>query len=249
MVHLARYEKSLGSKGITVEAQEKLFNSKVLVMGAGGLGSNVIMNLCAMGVGQIKIIDDGIVEESDFNRQIIHKAKNIGRARVLSAKDWINEFNPDVRVEVDKIKINELNYYNLINDYDVIVDCFDSYEAKFMMNEIALRHDKVLVHGRVSGFSGQVTTIVPGKSGCLACIIQKPAFFKPEKKCEISSVITTIAGMQANEVLKVITGIGEPLLNRIVIFDGLKGEFRHISYTKNQNCRECSKKDDLNAIL
>ena len=100
MAKRTRYEKNIGLKGISIEAQEKLLNSKVLVMGAGGLGSCVIMNLCALGVGYIKIIDDGIVEETDFNRQIIHKAKNIGRARVLSAKDWISEYNDDIKVEV-----------------------------------------------------------------------------------------------------------------------------------------------------
>ena len=249
MTKLTRYETQINNKGITIEAQEKLLDSKVLVMGAGGLGSNVIMNLCAMGIGQIKIIDDGIVEETDLNRQIIHKEKNISRARVMSAKEWGNEFNSDVKIEVDKIKINDLNYFNFIQGYDIIVDCFDTYEAKFMLNEIALRHNKTLIHGRVSGFNGQVTTIVPNKTGCLACIVQKPAFFKPEKKCEISPVVTTIAGMQALEVLKVITGIGEPLYNRMVIFDGLKNEFRHVAYSKSPNCLDCSKEDSYNGIL
>ena len=249
MAKMTRYEKNIGLKGITIEAQEKLSNSKVLVMGAGGLGSNVIMNLCAMGIGQIKIIDDGIVGEEDFNRQLIHKAKNIGRARVMSAKDWINEYNPDVKIEVDKIKIDELNYYNLIQGYDILVDCLDTYESKFMLNEIAIRHNKTLIHGRVSGFSGQVTTIIPEKTGCLACVIQKPGVFKNEQKCELSPVVATIAGLQANEVLKVVTGIGTPLLNRMVIYDGLKCEFRYVSYSKNQNCNDCSKKEDENGLL
>jgi adenylyltransferase/sulfurtransferase len=240
MLKFTRYEKNLGLKGITIESQEKLLRSKVLVMGVGGLGSNVVMNLCAMGVGQIKIIDDGIVEEADFNRQIIHKLKNISRARVMSAKDWISEYNPDVKVEVAKIKIDELNYYNLIQDYGIIVDCFDTYESKFMLNEIALRHNKILVHGRVSGFTGQATTIVPKKTGCLACVIQKPAIFKPEQKSDLSPVVTTIAGIQAGEVLKIITGVGTPLLNKMVMYDGLKSEFRYVTYSKNPSCQECS---------
>ena len=245
MTKLTRYEKHLGLKGLTMEAQEKLFNSKVLIMGAGALGSNVIMNLCAVGVGQIKIIDDGIVEENDLNRQIIHKLKNLKRAKVMSAKDWISEFNPDTKVEVDKIRIDELNYFNLVQDYDIVVDCFDTYEAKFMLNEIAIRHNKTLIHGRVSGFSGQVTTIIPDKTGCLSCIVQKPAFFKPEQKCVLSPIATTIAGLQANEAVKVITGIGKPLLNRMVIFDGLNGEFRHVAYSKNPSCEDCSRKEDF----
>ncbi|MBR2069057.1 MAG: HesA/MoeB/ThiF family protein [Candidatus Gastranaerophilales bacterium] len=245
MLKQKRYENNLGTKGISIEAQDKLLNSKVLIMGAGGLGSGVLMNLCALGVGQIKIIDEGIVSETDFNRQIIHKMKNIGRARVISAKDWINEFNPDVKVELDKIRIDELNYFNVIQGYDIIVDCFDTYEAKFMLNEIALRHKKILIHGKVSGFNGQVTTIVPDKTGCLSCVIQKPAAFKPEQKTELSPIVSTIAGMQSAEVLKVITGIGTPLLNRMVMYDGFKGEFRHIAFSKNPACRDCSKSGEF----
>lgn len=243
MTKITRYERNIGTKGITIEAQDKLLNSKVLVMGAGGLGSNVVMNLAALGVGQIKIIDDGIIEESDFNRQIIHKYKNIGRARVMSAKDWISEFNPDIKVELDKIKIDELNYFNVIQGYDIIIDCFDTYEKKFMLNEIALRHNKILIHGKVSGLTGQVTTIVPNKTGCLSCVIQKPRVFKPEQKTSLSPVITTIAGLQAQEALKIITGFGTPLLNRMVMFDGEKSEFRHIAYNKNPNCEDCSNRE------
>ena len=106
MINSKRYQRNLEQDGITKEAQEKLFASRVLVMGAGGLGSGVIMNLAALGVGQIKIIDGDILEESNLNRQIIHKYKNIGRAKVISAKDWVQEFNPDIKVELDKIRIN-----------------------------------------------------------------------------------------------------------------------------------------------
>ncbi len=249
MAKLTRYEDNIGTKGITMEAQEKLLNSKVLVMGAGSLGSGVIMNLCAMGIGQIKVIDDGVVQETDFNRQIIHKYKNIGRAKVMSVKDWIGEYNPDVKVELDKIKVDELNYYGLIQGYDVIIDCFDTYESKFMLNEIAVRHNKVLIHGKVSGFNGQVTTIVPNKTGCLSCVIQKPRVFKPEPKTKLSPVVSTIAGMQAAEALKILTGIGTPLFNRMVMYDGLSGEFRHIAYSKNANCEDCSKKEEPDGVL
>ncbi len=240
MINILRYEKNMEKDGITQEAQEKLFNSRVLVMGAGGLGSGVIMNLAALGVGQIKIIDGDIVEESNLNRQIIHKYKNIGRAKVISAKDWVQEFNPDVKVELDKIKINELNYFNIIQGYDIIVDCFDSYEDKYMLNEIAVRHKKVLIHGAIQGFRGQVTTIVPVKTGCLSCVMQKPRNFDKENYASISPVVNTISSLQALEAMKVITGEGEPLLNKILIFDGLKSEFKVLNYAKNIACEVCS---------
>lgn len=235
-----RYEQNMEKGGISKEVQEKLNSASVLVMGAGGLGSGVIMNLAALGIGRIKIIDDGIVEEADLNRQLIHKYKNIGRARVISARDWIHEFNPDIKVEMDKIKLHELNYFNVIQGYDIIIDCFNSLEAKYMLNEIALRHNKVLVHSGMQAFSGQVTTIFPPKTGCLACVMQKPRLFREEKYATISPVVNVIASIQAQEVLKIVGGVGEPLLNKILIFDALKSEFKVLSYSKNPNCEVCS---------
>lgn len=240
MQKLLRYERNIEKEGITKEAQEKLINSRVLVMGAGGLGSGVIMNLAALGVGQIKIIDGDIIEESNFNRQLIHKYKNIGRAKVISAKDWIQEFNPEIKVELDKIRVNELNYFNIIQNYDIIIDCFDSYEAKYMLNEIALRHRKILIHGGIQGFRGQVTTIVPSKTGCLACVMQKPKVFREEIFASLSPVVNTIASLQALEALKVITGVGDALLNKFLVFDALKSEFRVLNFSKNTACEVCS---------
>ncbi len=240
MLKSLRYQRNIEKDGITEDAQEKLKNARVIVMGAGGLGSGVIMNLAALGVGQIKIIDGDIIEESNFNRQIIHKYRNIGRAKVISAKDWIQEFNPEIKVELDKIRVNELNYFNIIQNYDIIIDCFDSYEAKYMLNEIVVRHKKVLIHGGVQGFRGQVTTIVPSKTGCLACVMQKPKFFKEEIFASLSPVVNTIAALEAQEAMKVITGLGEPLLNRMLIFDGEKTEFKILSYSKNIACEVCN---------
>ena len=239
MIQLTRYKKNFEQNGITQADQEKLLNSRVIVMGAGGLGSGVIMNLAALGVGQIKIIDGDIVEESNLNRQIIHKYKNIGRAKVISAKDWVQEFNPDIRVELDKIKINELNYFNIIQGYDIIIDCFDSYESKYMLNEIIIRHKKVLIHGAAQGFYGQVTTIIPDKTGCLECVMQKPKQIKETMHASLSPVVNTIAALQAQEALKVITGAGTPLLNKLLVFDGTTSEFKMLNYAKNPVCPAC----------
>ena len=240
MAKLERYSKNLELQGLSQEQQYKLMSSKVLVMGAGGLGSGVIMNLAALGVGQIKILDCGILEESDFNRGIIHKYKNKNRSKVMSAKDWIQEYNSDIKVDLDKIKLNELNYLNTIQGYDIIVDCFDSYEAKYMLNNIALHHNKILVHGGIQGLCGQVTTIVPKKTGCLSCVMQKPISHRSEVLATLSPMVNMISALQAQEVLKIITGIAEPLLNRILIYDGTRSEFKTLSFSKNINCETCS---------
>lgn len=237
---LTKYTYNMMNGGISKEIQKKLLTARVIVMGAGGLGSGVIMNLAAMGIGQIKIIDDGIVNETDFNRQLIHKEKNINRAKVISAKDWIQDFNSDIKVELDKIKLNEANYYNAIQGYDVIVDCFDCFRSKYILNEIALRHNMVLIYGSVKGYCGQVTTILPLKTGCLDCVIQKPEVFKEEEYPKFSPITSTIASIQAQEVFKIITGIGNPLFNELLIYDGLTSRFKILNYTKNKNCQTCS---------
>lgn len=240
MAKLTKYENTLKQEGITKAQQESLLQARVLVMGAGGLGSGVIMNLAAMGVGHIKIVDDGIVTETDFNRQLIHKEKNIGRARVISAKDWIQEFNSDIKVDLEKIRLNDLNYFGIIQGFNIIVDCFDSYESKYLLNEIALRHNLTLVHGATKGYCGQVTTIVPTKTGCLSCVIPKPKNFNNEKFANISPVVNVVASFQAQEVMKIITQAGEPLLNKLLVYDGLNTRFKIINYTKNMACETCS---------
>lgn len=242
MANLNRYIKNMALDGITREMQEKLITSKVLVVGAGNLGSNVIMNLCAFGVGHLQLIDDDILQESDFNGQLIHKYKNIGRAKVMSAKDWVQEYNPDIKVDLAKMKLNDLNYFSVVEGFDIIVDCCDDYETKYLLNEIALRHKKVLIHGGAQGFCGQITTIIPDVTGCLGCVLPKPTenTQKPDY-ATISPVITAISSMQALEVLKCICGIGELITDRLLIFDGLKGEYRTLNYSKNVACDLCNK--------
>lgn len=245
MSNLDRYSANMQMAGLDENQQRKLLSSKVLVMGVGGLGSGVIMNLAALGVGQIKVVDSEIVEIENFNRQLIHKYKNIGRAKVMSAKEWIQEFNPDIKVEIEKIRINDLNYFSIIEDYDIIVDCFDSYESKYMLNEIALRHNKILVHGSIQGYCGQVTTIVPNKTGCLSCVLQKPKVFEKENMCSLSPITSVISALQAQEVLKIITGCGELLLNKFLVFDGYKSEMKILPFTKNLSCEVCSVQEPI----
>lgn len=244
MRKFTRYQRNLEIGGITKEQQEKLLNSKVLVMGVGGLGSGVIMNLAALGIGQIKVVDSEIIEETNFNRQLIHKYKNIGRAKVMSAKEWVQEFNEDIKVEIDKTKIDELNYFNVIDDYDIIVDCFDNYESKYILNEIAHRHKKILIHGSTQGYCGQITTIVPEQTGCLSCLLQKPEEFDEEPVCSLSPVVNVISALQAQEVLKILTGTGELLLNKLLAYDGYKGAFKTLSFTKNPHCEVCASKEE-----
>ena len=220
--------------------QEKILNSKVAIFGVGALGSGVIMNLAAMGVGQIKLVDNKTLVEEDFNRQLMHKYKNVGRLRILSAKNWIQEYNPDIKVELENINLTELNYFDVIQGYDILVDCLDDFEKKYLLNEIAFRHKKILVHGSTKGLCGQVTTFAPGKTGCLACVFEKPQTFEKEEYPSFSPVVNTIAALEAQEVFKVITGYAKPLLNQLLTYDGQKSEFKTLMFSENNVCDVCS---------
>lgn len=233
-----RYNRNILIKQVGEVGQKKLFNSKILVCGAGGLGSTVIVNLASLGIGTIGIIDNDVLELSNLNRQYIHKFENIGKMKVEGAKNWIKEFNPEITVKTYPIRLLENNYQEIINDYDLIIDCFDSYNSKFLLNKIAITTGKTLIHGGVSEFSGQVTTIKPHASACLNCLL--PEIDHYVIKGVLSPAVTTIASIQAMEVAKIVLNIGETLENRLLCFDGLTMQFKILNTTKNPKCKLCS---------
>jgi len=234
-----RYNRNILVEQIGEAGQKKLFGSKILVAGAGGLGSTVLANLASLGIGKIGVIDNDVIELSNLNRQYIHKIADIGENKTESAKNWINEFNPDVKVETYQIRLDGNNYQNVVDGYDLIIDCFDSYKSKFLLNEIAVKTGKTLIHGGVTEFFGQVTTIIPGETACLNCFF--PDFRDYEiTKGVISPSVSVIASIQAIEAVKIILKIGEPLKNRILNFNGLDMQFKIIKINKNHNCKLCS---------
>lgn len=235
---LNRYNRNIIIPQIGEKGQKKLSKAKILVCGAGGLGSTVLANLASVGVGTIGIIDNDILELSNLNRQYIHKFENIGKVKVESAKQWINEFNPEIKVNTYQTRLDEDNYENIVKDYDFIIDCFDSFESKFLLNKIAVCTGKILIHGGVTEFFGQVTVIIPGKTACLSCIL--PQQDGPVVKGVISPTVTTIASIEAMEAVKLILNIGENLENKLLSYNGLKMQFKTINLTKNVNCSLCS---------
>jgi len=234
-----RYDRNIICREIGIEGQKKLLNSRVLVCGAGGLGSGVLLNLAALGVGHIGIVDDDVVELSNLNRQYIHGALNLGQKKADSAKARIKEFDSGIEVNAFKTHLNSENYKDIVKDYDIIADCFDSFESKFLLNDIALGTGKPLVHGGVTEFFGQVMTVIPKKTACLRCIF-------PQNEAEyvikgvVSPSVSTIASIEAMEVLKLILNIGSPLINRMLVFDGLKMSFKILNIERNKNCK-CAK--------
>ncbi len=236
--HSERYNRNILVEQVGEEGQIKLSNAKVLVCGAGGLGSTVLANLASVGIGTIGVVDNDVLELSNLNRQYIHKFENIGRVKVESATKWIEEFNPETNVKTYQIRLDEENYKGIVEEYDLIVDCFDSFKSKFLLNKIAVETGKTLIHGGVTEFYGQVTTIVPKKTACLKCILPDDGGYVI--KGVLSPAVSAIASFEAMEVVKVILNIGEILENRLLCYDGLKMQTKIINLAKNPNCKLCN---------
>ncbi|EKE04101.1 MAG: UBA/ThiF-type NAD/FAD binding protein [uncultured bacterium] len=238
--NLKRYNRNILIKAIDIDGQLKLLNSKVLICGAGGLGSTVISSLTSVGIGTIGIVDNDSIEISNLNRQFIHSFEKIGEAKVNSAKDWIGQYNPDINVKTYHVRLNLDNCDEILKEYDVIVDCFDSFESKFTLNKACVRNKKILVHGGVTEFSGQVMTILPGKTACLNCLF--PEFEKnSETKGVLSPAVSTIGSIQAMEVVKILLNFKKLLVNGFLSYDGMEHSLRKITIKQNKNCPVCEK--------
>lgn len=239
-IQLQRYNRNILVPQVGEEGQKKLSQAKVLVCGAGGLGSTVLANLASVGIGNIGVVDNDVLELSNLNRQYIHKFKNIGKIKVESAKQWINEFNPETNIHTYQLRLDEDNYVDIVKNYDFIIDCFDSFKSKFLLNKIAVQTGKTLIHGGVTEFFGQVMVIIPGKTACLNCILSEETGHTV--KGVLSPTVTTIASIETMEAVKLVLSIGERLENKLLSYDGLKMCFKTINIAKNSNCCLCSNK-------
>jgi len=219
------------------EGQEKLKNAKVLVAGAGGLGSPVSTYLAIAGVGKIILADFDSVDPSNLNRQFLHHQKDIGRLKVESAKEKLLSMNPDIEVETIAEMLTESNLETLVPECDVIVDALDNLETRHMLNRLVIKRRIPLIHGAVTGYDGQVTTIVPGKTPCFYCIF--PRISKKEVFPILGATAGIIGSIQANEVIKFLTGQGKLLEGRLLFWNGLSGNFSEISLSKLNNCPIC----------
>ncbi len=240
MSDLERYRRNISIDSIGEEGQLRLLRSKILVAGAGGLGSTVIANLASLGIGTLGIVDNDKLELSNLNRQYIHKYRNIGKNKAKSAEGWIKEYNPDINVEIYPVRLNKNNCKKIIADYDAVVDCFDSYESKFLLNEACVKQNKSLIHGGVKEFLGQVTTIIPHKTACLKCLFPENINNSYVAKGIASPTVSTIASIQSMEVLKLLLEIGEPLTNQLLVYNGLNQDFRKVLYKKDADCPVCA---------
>lgn len=237
---LTRYDRQIMIPELGRAGQEKLKKAKVVVAGAGGLGSAVLTYLAVAGVGTIRIVDGDKVELSDLNRQTLHSDKDVGREKVDSAKGKLESLNVDIRVEAVGEVITEENVVALADDCP-IVDALDNLPTRYLLNRAAVRRNLPLFHGAVYGFEGRATTIIPGKTPCLRCLYQGVL---PGKIPVVGVAPAVIGCIQATEVIKYIVGIGDLLANRLLIYDGLSLRFSEVKLKRDPNCEECKSSYD-----
>ncbi len=251
-VQLERYSRHILLQNVGVTGQMKIMEGKVLIIGAGGLGSPIALYLAAAGVGTIGIADGDVVDISNLQRQIIHTTPEIGTPKVDSAEVAIKAINPDVNVIKHKGFVKADNIMDLISDYDFIVDGTDNFPIKFLINDACVMAGKPFSHGGILKFDGQTLTHTP-KNACYRCAFNAPPPKNAVPTCSQAGVLGAIAGMlgtiQAAEVLKYFTGAGELLENKLLMFDALTMNFRTVKLKRNKNCPVCGENPTVTELV
>jgi molybdopterin/thiamine biosynthesis adenylyltransferase/rhodanese-related sulfurtransferase len=240
----SRYSRHLLIPEVGEQGQLKLLDSKVLLIGAGGLGSPASLYLAAAGIGRLGIVDADVVDESNLQRQIVHSTEVIGEPKVQSAKRTIEALNPDVEVVAYEERLTSENVDRILADgWDVIVDGADNFPTRYLVNDASVWHDIPVVHGSIYRFEGQVTVFKPGAGPCYRCLFPTPPPPELAPSCAEGGVLGVLPGiigsLQANETLKLALGIGEPLVGRLLLFDALSTELSEVSIRRDPNCPVC----------
>ncbi|MBS3815432.1 MAG: HesA/MoeB/ThiF family protein [Hadesarchaea archaeon] len=220
------------------EGQRKIKNTRVTLLGLGGLGSPIAIYLTAAGVGRLTIIDNEEIELSNLNRQVLHWSKDLSRLKVDSGLEKLKSLNPKVDIDCKVEELNSSNVEELLSDSDILVDGLDNFPTRYLVNETCVKNEIPFVHGAVEGLTGQLTTIIPGKGPCLKCIFPN----SPPEKSNLPILGATpgvIGSLEAMEVIKIITGIGEPMTGRLLSFNGQTLRFNEVEVKKRENCPVC----------
>jgi len=250
---ITRYSRHILLPEVGGKGQKKLAQAKVFVVGAGGLGSPVALYLAAAGIGTIGLIDSDVVDMSNLQRQVLHYTPDVGRAKVLSAKEKIEVLNPDVKVETYEVRFSTENALEFIKPYDIVIDGVDNFPAKFLINDACYFAEKPLIHGGILRFEGRVFSIIPHKSACYRCIFKQPPPAGLVPSCQEAGIIGVVAGIigtiQATEAIKLILGIGQPLTDRILDFDAQNTRFREIKTKRNPKCILCGDNPEITKLF
>ena len=243
----SRYARHIMLPEVGEKGQAKLLQAKVLLLGAGGLGSPSALYLAAAGVGTLGIVDDDVVDASNLQRQILHNTARIGLPKVESARTTLTELNPDIKVIAHQVRLTAENVLDIIKDYDLIVDGADNFQTRYLLNDAALILNKPVLHASIFRFEGQLTTFLPWQGPCYRCLYPEPPPAGMAPSCNEAGVLGVLPGvigvLQATEAVKLLLGIGESLSGRLVIYDALGVKFRELKLRRDPQCVVCSDRE------
>jgi molybdopterin/thiamine biosynthesis adenylyltransferase/rhodanese-related sulfurtransferase len=238
-----RYSRHTLLPEVGVEGQVKLLNAKVLLLGAGGLGAPTALYLAAAGIGTIGIVDDDVVDASNLQRQVIHNTERVGMPKSQSARIAIEALNPDVEVIEHNTRLDASNILEILDGYDIVVDGADNFPTRYLLNDASVRLGKPVVSASILGFDGQISTFVPHEGPCYRCLYPVPPPPELAPSCGANGVLGVMAGLmgllQANEVIKLAAGIGEPLVGRLLLYESLGTSFTELKVKRDPDCPIC----------
>jgi sulfur-carrier protein adenylyltransferase/sulfurtransferase len=250
---IARYSRHLIIPDLAMDGQKRLRSASVLLIGAGGLGSPNAMYLAAAGVGHLGLIDFDVVDASNLQRQVIHGTSDIGRSKLESARDKIAEINPGVRVTLHNTRLTSENARELIRGYDLVVDGSDNFPTRYLVNDACVLEGKPYVWGSIYRFDGQASVFWAEHGPCYRCLYPEPPPPGMVPSCAEGGVLgvlcATVGSIQANEAVKLITGMGEPLVGRLVIYDALELSFKDIRVRKDPDCAVCGEHPTVTELI
>ncbi|MDQ3891827.1 MAG: molybdopterin-synthase adenylyltransferase MoeB, partial [Actinomycetota bacterium] len=250
---IARYSRHLIMPEVALDGQKKLKQARVLTIGAGGLGAPLAMYLAAAGVGTLGIVDFDVVDESNLQRQIIHGTSDIGRPKMESARDRINDINPNVHVEAYEEALSSENALDIFKDFDVIVDGTDNFPTRYLVNDACVLTGKPNVYGSIFRFEGQASVFWAKEGPCYRCLYPEPPPPGLVPSCAEGGVLGILPGaigtIQATETVKLILGIGEPLVGRLLLYDALGMSFREMKLRKDPNCPVCGENPSVTELI
>ena len=249
-----RYARHIILPGIGGEGQRKLMDARVLVIGAGGLGSPASMYLAAAGVGTIGLVDFDEVELSNLQRQLLHGTSDVGRPKVESARERLGELNPNVEVVGHQVLLSSENAFDILGEYDVVVDGTDNFPVRYLVNDATQMLGKPLVYGSIYQWEGQATVFLPGRdSPCYRCLFPEPPPPGTVPSCAEGGVFGVLPGIigsvQAVEAIKLILGVGEPLAGRLLIYEALSNEFTTVKLRWDPDCPVCGKHPTVTELI
>jgi molybdopterin-synthase adenylyltransferase len=249
-----RYSRHIILQDVGGKGQKKLARAKVLVIGAGGLGSPAALYLAAAGVGTIGLVDGDVVDLSNLQRQILHTTATLGQPKVESGRKMLAALNPDITIKTYQENVSADNIMGLLHDYDVILDGSDNFSTRFLVNDACFFAKKTLVSGSIFRFEGQLTTIKPHEGHpCYRCLYPEPPPAGLVPNCQEAGVLGVLAGtigvLQASETIKEILGIGETLADRLLLYDALEMKFRKLGRPKDPDCRLCGPNPTITNLL